>query len=225
MLGGRRSASDSGCRRRSSSRRKSRPPTPREFRAAAGRSRRPPVAAGSGTRRWTPLDWMMRHDQQFYLPDCLMVKVDIASMANSLEVRCPLLDHEFVEFAATIPSAMKRDAHGGKRIFKRAVASLLPAGDLTRQRRLRRARGGVVPRASCRRLVRANLLDDRGAPRRSVRAVVPRGAGRRPRCRCPRLEHAALGASVSRALVSRVHRLSCRLSVAGYQLPVAREAR
>src|SRR5205823_4273294 len=67
------------------------------------------------------LDWMMRHDQNFYLPDCLMVKVDVASMANSLEVRCPFLDHRLVEFAATIPSAMKRDAGGGKQILKNAM--------------------------------------------------------------------------------------------------------
>lgn len=74
-----------------------------------------------------PLDWLMRHDQNFYLPDCLMVKTDIASMANSLEVRCPFLDHEFVEFAATIPARLKRDGSGGKKILKRAVAELLPA--------------------------------------------------------------------------------------------------
>jgi asparagine synthase (glutamine-hydrolysing) len=73
------------------------------------------------------MDWLMRHDQNFYLPDCLMVKTDIASMANSLEVRSPFLDHEFVEFAATIPSRLKRDAKGGKVILKRAVKGLLPS--------------------------------------------------------------------------------------------------
>jgi asparagine synthase (glutamine-hydrolysing) len=80
------------------------------------------------------LDWMMRHDQNYYLPDCLMVKTDIASMANGLEVRCPLLDHEFVEFAATLPSALKRDASGGKVILKRAVKSLLPPEILARRK-------------------------------------------------------------------------------------------
>ncbi len=52
-----------------------------------------------------PVAWMMWHDLQFYLPDCLMVKVDVASMAACLEVRSPLLDHHFVEFAAGIPAA------------------------------------------------------------------------------------------------------------------------
>ena len=72
------------------------------------------------------LDWMMRHDRQFYLPDCLNVKMDIASMANSLEVRCPFQDHEFVEFAAGIPSHLKRHGREGKLILKEAVKSLLP---------------------------------------------------------------------------------------------------
>lgn len=72
------------------------------------------------------LDWMMRHDLNYYLPDCLMVKTDRASMANSLEVRCPFLDHAFVEYAATIPSNLKRDNTGGKIILKKAAARLLP---------------------------------------------------------------------------------------------------
>ena len=85
-----------------------------------------PLAAYPWQDGMDDLDWLMRHDQNFYLPDCLMVKTDIASMANSLEVRCPFLDHEFVEFSATIPSRFKRDATGGKIIFKSAVKDLLP---------------------------------------------------------------------------------------------------
>lgn len=72
------------------------------------------------------VDWMMRHDQSHYLPDCLMVKTDIASMANSLEVRCPFLDHHMIEFSSTIPSSMKIDSSGGKAILKRAAKDLLP---------------------------------------------------------------------------------------------------
>jgi asparagine synthase (glutamine-hydrolysing) len=78
------------------------------------------------------VDWMMRHDQSHYLPDCLMVKTDIASMANSLEVRCPFLDHQMIEFAATIPSAMKFDKSGGKAILKSAVKHLLPEAIFTK---------------------------------------------------------------------------------------------
>ena len=93
----------------------SRPPVPED-----------PLAAYPWEQGIDDLDWLMRHDQNFYLPDCLMVKTDIASMANSLEVRCPFLDHELVEFAATIPSRLKRDLTGGKIILKRAVKDLLP---------------------------------------------------------------------------------------------------
>ena len=112
-----------------------------------------------------PLDWMMRHDQSFYLSDCLMTKTDIASMANSLEVRCPLLDHTFVEFAATIPAAMKRDAAGGKRIFKKAVEHLLPAEILTKKKS-----GFAMPVAKWMRnelapMLRENLLDGRAQAR------------------------------------------------------------
>ncbi len=72
------------------------------------------------------VDWMMAHDQTHYLPDCLMVKTDIASMANSLEVRCPLLDQELVEFAWSLPSDWKMSGSGRKLIFKQAVRELLP---------------------------------------------------------------------------------------------------
>ena len=80
------------------------------------------------------LAWMMRHDQQYYLPECLMTKTDIAAMANSLELRCPLLDHHIVEFAATIPSSLKLNANGGKQVFKNAVRSLLPRSILEKRK-------------------------------------------------------------------------------------------
>ena len=111
------------------------------------------------------LDWLMRHDQKFYLPDCLMVKTDIASMANSLEVRCPFLDHQFVEFAATIPSKLKRDAKGGKIIFKNAVKSLVPAEILNKPKS-----GFSLPiakwfRSDLAPMLQETLLDDKSARR------------------------------------------------------------
>jgi asparagine synthase (glutamine-hydrolysing) len=116
-------------------------------------------------RSMDSLDWMARHDQHYYLPDCLMVKTDVASMANSLEVRCPFLDHELVEFAATIPSSMKRDSNGGKAILKRAVQNLLPAEVLHRPKT-----GFSVPLAKwfstdLSGLLQATLLDERSAKR------------------------------------------------------------
>jgi asparagine synthase (glutamine-hydrolysing) len=134
-----------------------------QFRAIAGAQRSPVALEWSDDM--DPLDWMMRHDQSFYLADCLNVKVDIAAMANSLEVRCPLLDHEFIEFTATIPSAMKRDGQGGKRIFKRAVAPLLPPEILTKKKSgfslpvARWFRNELAP------LLQANLLDEKAQRR------------------------------------------------------------
>ena len=71
-------------------------------------------------------------DAALYLPDDLLVKVDIASMAHSLEARSPFLDHEFMEFAATIPSDLKVRGRTKKYILKRALADLLPAEILRR---------------------------------------------------------------------------------------------
>jgi len=65
-------------------------------------------------------------DAALYLPDDLLVKVDIASMAHSLEARSPFLDHEFMEFAATIPSDLKVRGREKKIILKRALQGVLP---------------------------------------------------------------------------------------------------
>jgi asparagine synthase (glutamine-hydrolysing) len=73
-----------------------------------------------------PIDWMMNHDQNHYLPDCLLVKIDVASMANSLEVRCPFLDHRFVEFSSSIPTNLKRNNVGGKLILRNLAKRFVP---------------------------------------------------------------------------------------------------
>jgi asparagine synthase (glutamine-hydrolysing) len=111
------------------------------------------------------LDWMMRNDQSFYLPDCLMVKVDVASMAHGLEVRCPFVDHTLMEFASRIPSRLKRSSHEGKIIFKSAIRSLLPEEILQKPKP-----GCGLPVSSWLRrnlnsLTRSMLLDDVAARR------------------------------------------------------------
>jgi len=60
------------------------------------------------------------------LPGDMLTKVDRMSMANSLEVRCPLLDHELGEFAAAIPPAWKIHAGKGKYILLHALQDRLP---------------------------------------------------------------------------------------------------
>ena len=66
------------------------------------------------------------------LPGDMLVKVDRMSMANSLEVRCPLLDHELGELAAGIPHSWKIRDGKGKYILLRALGDRLPAALLTR---------------------------------------------------------------------------------------------
>lgn len=66
-------------------------------------------------------------DLNSYLPECLMTKMDIASMANSLEARSPFLDHKVIEFAFSLPGGMKlRGINGTKWILKETFRDMLP---------------------------------------------------------------------------------------------------
>ncbi|EIM63569.1 asparagine synthase (glutamine-hydrolyzing) [Desulfobacter postgatei] len=73
-------------------------------------------------------------DIQTYLCDDILTKVDRASMAVSLEVRCPILDHVFMENAAKIPSRLKLKGLEGKHIFKKALKKHLPHDILYRKK-------------------------------------------------------------------------------------------
>ncbi|NOX98092.1 MAG: asparagine synthase (glutamine-hydrolyzing) [Nitrospirae bacterium] len=74
----------------------------------------------------TFLDKTLYVDIMTYLPDDLLVKIDIATMANSLEARSPFLDHKLMEFAAAIPSRLKLKGLTGKYILKKSLGDLLP---------------------------------------------------------------------------------------------------
>jgi asparagine synthase (glutamine-hydrolysing) len=78
------------------------------------------------------LDRYSHNDLRNYLPDDVLVKVDRASMAHSLEVRCPLLDQEVVELATRIPHQHKVAGLTGKRILRRLLARHLPRGLIDR---------------------------------------------------------------------------------------------
>ena len=69
-----------------------------------------------------------RADLHTYLPDDLLVKIDVASMAHGLETRSPLLDHVFVEWAVGLPDRLKLARGTSKALFKSAMAPYLPAG-------------------------------------------------------------------------------------------------
>ena len=78
-------------------------------------------ANGLGT-----LDATLLTDQMTYLPNDLLVKVDIASMANSLEARSPFLDHTLIEFAASLPENIKMRGFETKSLLKKVAARLVP---------------------------------------------------------------------------------------------------
>lgn len=80
------------------------------------------------------LDKTLFVDIMSYLPDDLLVKVDIASMANSLEARSPFLDHKLMEFAAALPPHLKLNGIQSKYLLKKAFSSVLPRSVLYRKK-------------------------------------------------------------------------------------------
>jgi asparagine synthase (glutamine-hydrolysing) len=79
------------------------------------------------TEGWPLLARLMRVDQNTYLPDAMMTKADRASMAASLELRVPLLDHRVVEFTSRLPDDMKYRNGTGKYLLKRLLGRYVPA--------------------------------------------------------------------------------------------------
>ena len=78
---------------------------------------------------------LQRWDQQHYLVDDILVKVDRASMAHSLEARCPLLDHHVIELAGAQSAERHGDAHATKRLFRKIIRPWVPAAVLDRPKR------------------------------------------------------------------------------------------
>jgi asparagine synthase (glutamine-hydrolysing) len=81
-----------------------------------------------------PLDRMLALDVESYLPYDLLVKMDIATMANSLEARSPFLDHEVMEFCARLPASYKLRGMRLKHLLKKAGSGLLPPETLARRK-------------------------------------------------------------------------------------------
>ncbi|MDR3212619.1 MAG: amidotransferase 1, exosortase A system-associated [Azoarcus sp.] len=99
-------------------------------------------------------------DVKTYLPGDINTRADRASMAHSLEVRAPLLDHMLVEWLATLPSSFKQRGREGKFLFKKAMEPLLPREVLYRPKR-----GFTAPlarwfRGPLRERVRQSVLGD-----------------------------------------------------------------
>ena len=80
------------------------------------------------------VDASLLTDIMTYLPNDLLVKVDIATMAVSLEARSPFLDHHLIEFAASLPEKLKLRGLTTKYLLKQVLKKLLPAENLERRK-------------------------------------------------------------------------------------------
>jgi asparagine synthase (glutamine-hydrolysing) len=92
--------------------------------------------------KYSPFDRMIRSDLAAYLPGDLLVKVDIATMANSLELRSPMLDVNVVEWGLSLPRKYKIKGFESKHILKDVARSLVPAELIDRPKM-----GFGIPRA------------------------------------------------------------------------------
>lgn len=124
-------------------------------------------ANGSGI-----LDTTLLTDQMTYLPNDLLVKVDIASMANSLEARSPFLDHHVIEFAASLPENLKMRSAETKSLLKKVAARLVP-----KEAVYRRKMGFGVPvgkwfRSSMKDFVQSILLSEKSLSRGIFKSEV-----------------------------------------------------
>jgi asparagine synthase (glutamine-hydrolysing) len=80
------------------------------------------------------LDQMLYIDTKTWLPDDLLIKADKMTMANSLELRVPLLDHRVLEFAAGLPSHLKVHGFTTKYLAKKALRKRVPKSILGRRK-------------------------------------------------------------------------------------------
>ena len=118
------------------------------------------------------VDATMFTDQQTYLPNDLLVKVDIATMANSLEARSPFLDHKVIEFAASLPENIKLRGTETKYLLKKVASKIVP-----REVLYRRKMGFGVPlthwfRGELKDFLRENLLSEKFSKRGIVKSEV-----------------------------------------------------
>jgi asparagine synthase (glutamine-hydrolysing) len=131
-----------------------------------------------------PVDAVVRADTLMYLPEDLLAKVDIASMANSLEARSPFLDHRLIEFCAALPSSLKLRGRTSKWLLRQLMRDRLPPAILTRPKMGFGVPVGDWLRGDLRPLLEDTLLSnralDRGYFRReAVQALVDEHVSRR----------------------------------------------
>ena len=103
--------------------------------SAAARLPEREAVAGIQAGRGALLPRLQAWDQHHYLPDDILVKVDRATMAHSLEARCPLLDHRVIELAAAQSAARHGNGLTTKRLFRAVIAPWVPPAVLERPKR------------------------------------------------------------------------------------------
>jgi asparagine synthase (glutamine-hydrolysing) len=111
------------------------------------------------------IDASLLTDTMTYLPNDLLVKMDIASMAVSLEARSPFLDHYLMEFAASLPEKLKLRGMTTKYLLKRVLKKLLPAENLTRKKMGFGVPIGYWFRGAMQPFLRQTLLSDKALSR------------------------------------------------------------
>ncbi|MBV9542801.1 MAG: asparagine synthase (glutamine-hydrolyzing) [Chloroflexi bacterium] len=134
--------------------------------------------------RLDPVDAVQRADTLLYLPQDCLTKIDIASMANSLEARSPLLDHRLVEFCASLPSSYKLRGRTSKWLLRRLMHDRLPPAILTRPKMGFGVPVGDWLHGQLRPLLDDTVLSDRALSRGyfrpdGVRALVDEHVSRR----------------------------------------------
>ena len=113
------------------------------------------------TRHLHPLQRMLYYDQKVWLPDDLLVKADKMTMAASLELRVPFLDHKVVEWAWRVPPSLKIRGSEGKVLLRRAFADVVPATILARRKEGFTVGGGARFQANVGREAQRLLVDER----------------------------------------------------------------
>lgn len=115
------------------------------------------------------VDSVLAVDTMHYLPTDLLPKVDITTMMQSLEARCPFLDRDLAEFAAQLPTNLKIRGATTKHILKQAFAGIVPQANLRR-----RKQGFAVPVGSWFRGELREYLTDHLRPARTAAAGLLR---------------------------------------------------
>ena len=154
----------------------------------------------------TPLERTLNVDVTTYLPDDLLVKVDIATMAHGLEGRSPLLDHHVMEYAARLPARFKVRGGEKKWLLRQLARRRLPPSLVTLPKK-----GFGVPidhwfRGELHGFARDVLLGSTAAGRGYYQMAFVDAHARRARRRRVRMAHAAVDAADARTVAADVHR-------------------